>query len=295
MKTTLQLQPQDLIDAMRPRRGLRYVKQLVVLLSLLLLSACKPSTLIESFADDTKQQTAQSYIQRLVDGDTAALAQELDPSLRTGNEPTQFSKMRALIPAGKPSVTNLVGYHFFKSAKVQRYNLTYQFGYDSAWVLVNIAWDELLEGKRQIIGMNVYPLPEPLQQTHAFTFKRAGPLHYIFFTAAILLPIFTIVTLVVCIRTKLARRKWLWILFILFGVGQVWINWTTGQLGFSLLSFQLFGGSAMAASIYSPWIISISLPVGAVLFWIFRNKLKLQLPQPDPTPPITPQQPDLDS
>ena len=87
----------------------------------------------------------------------------------------------------------------------------------------------------------------------------------------------------------------LWIIFILFGLGPLSLNWTTDQIGFSLLSFLLFSGSAMASSIYSPWIISVSLPVGAVLFWIFRNKLRLQLPPPDPAVPITGQQPTLDS
>jgi len=248
------------------------MKKLIALLSLVLLCACKPGTMIESFADDAKEQMALRYIQRLVDGDTAALIQELHPSLRSGNEVAQFSQMRALIPAGKPDLINLVGYNSFKSAEMHRYNLTYQFGYGSTWVIINTAWDELPDGKRQIVGMNVYPLSQPLQKTHAFTFKRAGPLHYIFLAAVILLPIFTIVTLTFCVRTKMARRKWLWIVFILFGLGQVSLNWTSGRLGFSLLSFQLFSGSAMTSSVYSSWIVSFSLPLGAILFWIFRNK-----------------------
>jgi len=270
------------------------MRTLITLLSLVLLSACKPSTMIESFADDAKEQIAQSYIQRLIDGDATTLIQELHPSLRSENELAQFAKMRALIPAGKPDVTNLIGYNSFNSAELRRYNLTYQFGYGTTWIVINTAWTELPEGKRQIVGMNVYPLSEPLQKTHAFTFKRAGPLHYVIFAAAILMPIFTIVTLVVCIRTKLARRKWLWIVFILFGLGQVSLNWTSGQLGFSLLSILLFSGSAMASSIYSPWLISVSLPVGAILFWIFRNKLKLQLPPPEPAVPAIGQEPALD-
>ncbi|MFT3870930.1 MAG: hypothetical protein QM715_20950 [Nibricoccus sp.] len=249
------------------------MKIFTALFLLLLLNACKPSTMIENFADDAKEQMALHYIQRLVDNDTTALIQELDSSLRSGNELSQFDQMRSLIPAGKPNVTNLVGYNSFKSSEVLRYNLTYQFGYGSTWIAVNVAWNELPDGKCQIIGMHVYPLTEPLQKTHAFNFARATSRHYVFFVAAILLPIFTIATLVVCIRTKLARRKWLWILFILFGLGQISINWTNGQCGFWLLSILLFSGSATASSIYSPWIVSFSLPIGAVLFWIYRKKL----------------------
>jgi asparagine N-glycosylation enzyme membrane subunit Stt3 len=69
------------------------------------------------------------------------------------------------------------------------------------------------------------------------------------------------------------RRKWLWILFILFGFGKLSINWTTGQWGVMVLAAQLFSASA-AAAYFGPWIVSVSLPVGAVLFLIKRRRLE---------------------
>ena len=90
---------------------------------------------------------------------------------------------------------------------------------------------------------------------------------------AITMAIFTIVVLVACIRTKMKRRKWLWVLFILFGFGKLSVNWATGQWGVMLLAAQLFSASGTAA-FFGPWIVSVSLPVGAVLFLIKRRRLE---------------------
>jgi hypothetical protein len=88
-----------------------------------------------------------------------------------------------------------------------------------------------------------------------------------------MMAIFTLVVLVVCIRTKMKRRKWLWILFILFGFGKLSVNWATGQWGVMVLAAQLFSASGTAAYL-GPWIVSVSLPVGAVLFLIKRRRLE---------------------
>lgn len=91
---------------------------------------------------------------------------------------------------------------------------------------------------------------------------------------------FILVTLVACIRTKMRRRKWRWILFVLVGGVSLSLNWTTGEIGFSPLSVRLLGASAMTTSAYSPWIVSISFPLGAAMFWLKRRK-SMQPPSPE--------------
>lgn len=239
--------------------------------------------MIEKIADDAKEKIARDYIQRLIDGDATGLIAESDPSLQTANVLAEFGKMTAVLPKEAPSVTNLVGYYFhFSTGQPPQYNLTYQFGYGSKWVLANVAWREFPDGKRVIVGMSAYLLPASLQETHALSLKRAGPRHYAFLVGAIAVPVFILVTLVTCIRTKLPRRKWLWIVFILLGFVRFSINWTTGEMAFAPLTFVLFSASAMTQSIYSPWTISFALPLGAALFWIRRRRLISPLPAPPP-------------
>jgi hypothetical protein len=102
-------------------------------------------------------------------------------------------------------------------------------------------------------------------------------LQYGVLTLAVGVAIFTLCVLVVCIRTKLKRRKWLWILFILFGFGKLSVNWATGQWGIQVLAAQLFSASTYA-DFFGPWIISVSLPIGAMVFLRFRRTLRVDDP-----------------
>lgn len=270
------------------RTSLRRPNLLLLLLgpiALLSLTACSPATFIEQFADDDREKIARTYIQRIVDGDIDALAAELEPKLRTGNELAQLQEIRSLIPAEPPAVTNLVGYNFHTVASRHTdYNLTYQFGYGSKWILVSAAWRELSDSRRQILGLHVQPLAASLQEINALSFKNARAQHYLFFSAAIAILLFIVSTLIVCARTRNLPRKWLWMIFILVGVTSSSLNWTTGEVGFSPVSIHLLGVSAFAATIYSPWIISLSIPIGAITFWFKRHSLRTRLAAMPPVP-----------
>lgn len=61
------------------------------------------------------------------------------------------------------------------------------------------------------------PIPQSLETLNAFTFKNKGMLHIVFLILSIITPIFILTVLVICVRTKIKKRKWLWIIFILLG------------------------------------------------------------------------------
>jgi hypothetical protein len=110
---------------------------------------------------------------------------------------------------------------------------------------------------------------ESLATLHTFDIKDKGFLHFLFLYLAILIPIFIIVTLIFAIRTKLTK-KWLWIIGILFGFLKFSINWTTGQVGFSLINVSILGAGFSKSGNIAPWILSFSLPIVAIIFWYKR-------------------------
>jgi hypothetical protein len=61
------------------------------------------------------------------------------------------------------------------------------------------------------------------------------------------------------------RRKWLWFIFILFGIGQLSVDWNSGAWEFSPLHFLLFSASAVSPG-YGPWVVSTALPLGAAWY-----------------------------
>lgn len=257
------------------------------------LTACAPDKLIEKFADDAKEQLALDYYRRFVDRDFVTLAAELEPQLQGPDVLKTFTEIRALIPDEKPATRNLAGYWISTvSGQGTTSRLAYQFGYPGEkWFLVHIGWTEK-DGKRLLSTFHVQALTEDLRKTHAFTFARAGAAHFIFTALGLLIPLFVLVSFVACLRARWPKRKWLWALFVLVSMGKLTLNWTTGEIDFGIFHFLLGGAAAMTASAYSPWIISIGFPLGAVLFWVRNIETKRELrsrqasPAPVPPPPV---------
>jgi hypothetical protein len=124
-----------------------------------------------------------------------------------------------------------------------------------------------------ILGFHVNPIPKSLQELNAFTFDNKSIVHYSIFGFTIIIPLFIIFSLIQCIRTKI-KRKWLWLLFILIGIGQITLNWTDGNVGFNPLSIQLLGAGVLKASMFAPWTFTVSIPLGAIWFTIKRSNIK---------------------
>lgn len=251
-------------------------RKLTLVLLFAVLAGCNSSIKIEEFADDSKEAKATGYIQQLIDGDYEGIKNSLDPRLKSQLTDDIFNQMRGMLGKEKPSNVDLVGYNSntFNGGPTL-YNLSYQYGYKDKWVLVSVAFRTLGNGSDEILGLNVYnPMDRSLQETHRFTLKDKGFLHYLFLVACTIVPLFILVSLVACARTKMKKRKWFWIIFIIFGFVQFSLNWSTGQVGFKILHCQLLGSGALAAGIYAPWILSFSIPIGAILFWSKRKNLR---------------------
>lgn len=109
-----------------------------------------------------------------------------------------------------------------------------------------------------------------LSKAHEFSLKDKGLLHYLFLIFAILIPVFILISLIFVIKTKQLKRKWLWIIGVLFGFMKFSINWTTGQVGFSLIHISILGAGYSKSGNIAPWILSFSLPIIAIIFWYRR-------------------------
>lgn len=89
------------------------------------------------------------------------------------------------------------------------------------------------------------------------------------------MPLIVLYSLISCIRTPMQKGKWLWIIFILIGVCQFSLNWTTGQLNINPLSINLFGLGVFSSSQYAPIFISLGIPLGAIVYLVLWKMLKL--------------------
>lgn len=60
---------------------------------------------------------------------------------------------------------------------------------------------------------------------------------------------------------------------ILIGFVQINLNWTNGSIWYKLLHFNIPVFSISKGGYYAPLILSVSFPLGAILFWLKRKKL----------------------
>lgn len=79
--------------------------------------------------------------------------------------------------------------------------------------------------------------------------------------------------LIVCVRTPIAKRKWLWMIFIVVGLANLSFNWTNGNYTIAPFYFSILGSGFFSASLYAPTIITLAFPLGAVVFLLRRCSL----------------------
>jgi hypothetical protein len=239
----------------------------------ILVVACSQEDWFRKVAPPAQQEIGRHYIEQLRNRDFGDIQKVIDSSISEELRGGILEQMADSIPAGTPTSVKLVGANQFSSEKVgTTLNLTYEFQFGDKFLLINVA-RKTKDGVDTIIGLRVQPLSASLEVLNRFTLSNKTAFQYCVLVAAIAAALFTLYALVVCIRTKMARRKWLWVLFILFGFGKIMVNWTTGAWDFMILNAQLFSASAGAAY-FGPWIISVSLPVGAVFFLSRRKELE---------------------
>jgi hypothetical protein len=237
--------------------------------------ACRQEEIIRKFASQTQQDIARAYIEKLRNRDFADIEKAMDPSIAGDLQGGTLNKMAALIPAGLPTSVKLVGANQFSSKEAgTTLNLTYEFQFADKFLLINVA-RKTKDGAETIVGFRVSPISASLEAQNRFTLSNKNALQYGMLALAIGVTIFTLFALIVCIRTKLAHRKWLWILFILLGFGKIMVNWTTGRWDFTILTVQLLSASATAEN-FGPWIVSVSLPIGAAIFLSRRKELVIR-------------------
>jgi len=227
---------------------------------------------LEKYVPKKADKFARAYIDILLEGDVEHAEKLLGPNIVTSETHSNIKECANILNNGKLISIEIVGVNIFKTKEKTRNNLTYQLQFKDAWLLANVIVDDIC-GKQQIFGFHLNNIPKSLEEINAFTLLDKTFRHYIILLFAVGVPVFIIYTIILCIRTKM-KKKWLWIIFMLIGIGKYSFNWSGGQMGFTPLAIQLFSAAAFKGGLYAPWIISVSVPIGALSFILKRHKIK---------------------
>jgi len=217
---------------------------------------------------------AKSYINLLRQKNFEQIEKDTDQSIKSPNLHSTLVEMAEMIPNHDPDSVKVVGSHVFNGPEVSTTNIAFEYQFQQKRLLINVATQKK-KGITTIVGFNVNPITDTMVNLNRFTLSGKSPVHYTVLALAVIIPLFTLFTLIVCIRTKIEKRKWLWVIFVLSGLAIFSIDWTTGQWSFNPLYVQFLGASAFAP-MYGSWKVGISLPLGAIVFLLKRKRMPKQ-------------------
>lgn len=208
--------------------------------------------------DDVREGRDADVIARLA-GDSANAQAEVD-------------RIQGFLPPGAPTSSRLTTWrantgtegnrlwgireYSYPGHVVRAETALYRATADQPWMIeafnVNVATHEQLAGR----GFNFAQMAQPVQAV---------------VVAAIVLPIFMLITFWAALFQPGLKPRWVWLIAIALGVGTITANTATGGLTFVPVSIQLFGaGATWSGSLFDGWIFNAATPFGAVAYWLSR-------------------------
>ena len=234
----------------------------------------------EAAPDDIKKASMQS-VENLVAHRFDLLEQTATEASRRPDLRATMAKLAAGLPNEAPKSIRLIGYRTeLRDGATKSYFITYEFEFTQRWALIQLEWQRV-EGKLRLNGFNIELLAAPVERINAFTFNGKGLINYLVICLAVIGPLLKLYALVRCLLAKALKGKLLWVIFILFGLGTFSVNWTTGDSRLNFLSFDFLGASIIRSG-YGPWIVSVSLPLGALVFLFKLGRMRRRKPAESP-------------
>jgi hypothetical protein len=256
---------------------------ILLLPPLLLLAACAPDMFerlltpeTRAFADQVQDALITRDAQRLrplMDPELAArlseeaVAADLEtaPAAPASQKTLNATKQSTVTTAGASSVATLTR------------ELTAP---DGAVTLLHMVIGT--SGDRPVLQqLNVVLVTEEMRAAGRLELAGKTPLHFIVLALAIAFPVIILATLVAIVRTRRLKRRILWFLFALVGVGTFTLDWANSFWNLNPLSFLLLG-SAFQQVPYTTVYLQAALPLGAILFWFMRSTGRLRLKESPP-------------
>ncbi len=221
---------------------------------------------------DEEVSFAEDYLSALKAGNLDDVKKYLDPQLKFSDIKDDLEDASGYFPKGEPIKVDLIKTYAVAAGTLWRAKISFQYEFSNAWVIAHVVLEKN-QDKLFVSNFSVKQHPANIEEINAFNLNGKGASHYLFLAMAILIPLFILFTFILCILTPITERKWLWIVFVFIGFLGLTFNWTSGEIGFRPITVLPLGVKAVSGGAFSPWYITISFPLGAILFLLKRKKL----------------------
>jgi hypothetical protein len=275
------------------------MRRLLALLGLLLLAGCTAPK-----AELDADRMGRLFIDAVQRGDWPAIDRGIAPQLMSApDHAAGIEKVRQAFPADPPWSIRLlasrqVGGSRASAPEREELQYLYQFAERRAVIdltVVPVGWMKVIPATPETPRKESAVLPTPPgpsasgsggyevvrvykaltmsytevtkadEAAQAFWAPGRTAGQWLFLGLAAATPVFMLWTVLSVFRAPALGGRLFWALACLVGMGAFWMDWTSGITGFLPSSLRLMGfGLEKGPSPLSPWMVSLTLPVGAL-------------------------------
>lgn len=212
--------------------------------------------------DDVSQGRGAALEARLVEPNTGAQA--------------EIARIQRLLPEGRPTSSRLTSYQVTTGTNGNQLWGVHEYEYPSHVVRAETTLYRASSSEPwKVSAFHVNVMTREDLAARTFDFRSEPPAVQAVVVAAVIVPLFTLITFLVALFRRGLKLRWLWLIGIALGVGTIYANTGTDVLSFVPISVQLFGaGATWSGSMFDGWVFSAATPFGAAAFWLFAPKAK---------------------
>ena len=231
-------------------------------------------------------RNGKSYFDELRQRQVDQILESFDPSFDRDQLRSQLGKVFPLVPQQEPlGVETLGASTECKGTGVCTKLIVLEYKYPDHWILFRVTVSNQ-SGHDAITDLTVESESLPLTSKSRFTLRGKGVLYYVIPLMALLSVGFAVCGFILCIRTPIQKRKWLWIIITILGIGKLGIEWSSGELWYKVLHISILPAGC-GFDFDSPFVYA-SIPAGAILFLLLQRRLLRTGVPALPTNPIAP-------
>lgn len=238
----------------------------------LLFLGCNEDARIQKAVPPESDALAREFIAALEKQSTADALKLIEPEIRK-EASEKIKNIVTLFQDGKALDLKPIGVRGQRNEGERLTQVSYQLYYPDKAVIASLVILEKPDS-RFIVSARLDPIPQPLEKIYAPKLFGKSFFHYVVLFFWIAVPLFTLYVFWNCVRSSV-KWKWAWAVIILLGFFPIYLEWTTGRAFIRLLSVLVLGVS-FAKQKYGPLVLSVGIPIGAIVFYFMylfkRNK-----------------------
>jgi hypothetical protein len=248
------------------------------------------ASLLKKYTPQDDEALAIHYVDLLRQSQFEQIEDRLDSSIKNAETRDTLTGMSYTIPTGEPTSIKTVDSRVIhgRDGSTSSITLEYEFApramptsgsmelISGVWLIAQVVI-QTKGGVKTIAGLHVSPSSRSFEEINEFTLAGKGISQYVGLCLAIGAAAFTLYVFVLCIRTRMGKKKWIWLILILIGVFRLTVNWTTGEWAFTPLTVQA-PPVITACSLYGACMLQIMVPLGAIAFLLLRKSRKPEVP-----------------